>query len=53
MLAALSVFAIAGASAGIATVATSHHSRGGAPSDGTPPATASVSGSPSPTSPSQ
>ena len=49
VLAALSVFAIAGASAGIATVATSHHSRGGAPSDGTPPATASVSGSPSPT----
>jgi outer membrane protein assembly factor BamB len=48
VLAALSVFAIAGASAGIATVATSHHSRGGAPSDGTPPATASVSGSPSP-----
>jgi hypothetical protein len=49
VLAALSVFAIAGASAGIATVATSHHSRGGAPSDGTPPATASVSGSPAPT----
>jgi outer membrane protein assembly factor BamB len=48
VLAALSVFAIAGASAGIATVATSHHSRGGAPGDGTPPATASVSGSPSP-----
>ena len=53
VLAALSVFAIAGASAGIATVATSHHSRGGAPSDGTPPATASVSGSPSPTSQTQ
>jgi PQQ-like domain len=53
VLAALSVFAIAGASAGIATVATSHHSRGGAPSDGTPPASASVTGSPSPTSPSQ
>jgi hypothetical protein len=51
VLAALSVFAIAGASAGIATVATSHHSHGGAPSDGTPPATASVSGSP--TAPSQ
>src|SRR5947209_16564447 len=49
----LSVFAIAGASAGIATVATSHHSRGGAPGDGTPPASASVTGSPSPTSPSQ
>jgi WD40 repeat protein len=47
------VFAIAGASAGIATVATSHHSRGGAPSDGTPPVSASVTGSPSPTSPSQ
>jgi hypothetical protein len=53
VLAALSVFAIAGASAGIATVAASHHSRGGAPSDGTPPASASVTGSPSPTSPSQ
>jgi hypothetical protein len=53
VLAALSVFAIAGASAGIATVATSHHGRGGAPSDGTPPATASVTGSPSPTAPSQ
>ncbi|HMH35749.1 MAG TPA: hypothetical protein VK584_02335, partial [Streptosporangiaceae bacterium] len=53
VLAALSVFAIAGASAGIATVATSHHSRTGAPSDGTPPATASVSGSPSPTSQTQ
>jgi outer membrane protein assembly factor BamB len=52
VLAALSVFAIAGASAGIATVATSHHGRGGAPSDGTPPATASVSSSP-PASPSQ
>lgn len=53
VLAALSVFAIAGASAGIATVATSHHSRVGAPSDGTPPATVTVSGSPSPTEPSQ
>jgi outer membrane protein assembly factor BamB len=49
VLAALSVFAIAGASAGIATVATSHHSHGGEPSDGTPPATASMSGSPSQT----
>src|SRR5262249_23597258 len=48
VLAALSVFAIAGASAGIATVATSHHSRTGAPGDGTPPATATMSGSPSP-----
>ena len=46
VLAALSVFAIAGASAGIATVATSRHSHGGVPSDGTPPATASVSSSP-------
>jgi hypothetical protein len=53
VLAALSVFAIAGASAGIATVATSHHRHSGAPSDGTPPATASTSSSPSPTSPSQ
>ena len=53
VLAALSVFAIAGASAGIATVATSHHSRSGAPSDGTPPTTATVSNSPSPTAPSQ
>src|SRR5262249_43957674 len=47
-LAALSVFAIAGASAGIATVATSHHGRTGAPGDGTPPTTATISGSPSP-----
>ncbi len=53
VLAALSVFAIAGASAGSATEATSHHSHSGAPSDGTPPATASTSSSPSPTSPSQ
>ena len=43
VLAALSVFAIAGASAGIATVATSHHSH--------TPATAG--GTPSPTAPSQ
>ena len=53
VLAALSVFAIAGASAGIATVASSHHGRTTAPGDGTPPASTSVSGSPSPTSPSQ
>ena len=52
VLAALSVFAIAGVSAGIATVATSHHSTP-APNDGTPPATTPVSGSPSPTAPSQ
>ncbi len=38
VLAALSVFAIAGASAGIATVATSHHGRTGAPSQSPPPA---------------
>ena len=52
VLAALSVFAIAGASAGIATVATSHnsHTQGTA---GGPPATATVSNSPSPTAPSQ
>ena len=43
-LAALSVFAIAGASAGIATVATSHHGRTGA---------ATMSGSPSPAASSQ
>jgi DNA-binding beta-propeller fold protein YncE len=43
VLAALSVFAIAGASAGIATVANSRHGRTGAPGDGTP----------SPTAPSQ
>ena len=43
-LAALSVFAIAGASAGIATVATSHHGRTGA---------ATISGSPSPAASSQ
>ena len=52
-LAALSVFAIAGASAGIAAVTTSHHSRAGAPTDGTPPATVTVSGSPSPPAPAQ
>jgi len=52
VLAALSVFAIAGASAGIATVATSHHSHTPAPGDGTPP-TATTSGSPSPAAPSQ
>src|SRR5439155_17781286 len=40
VLAALSVFAIAGASAGIATVATSHHSRTQAPGDGRPTSTA-------------
>jgi hypothetical protein len=52
VLAALSVFAIAGASAGIATVATSHHGRTQAPGGG-PATTGSMSGSPSPTSPSQ
>ena len=52
VLAALSVFAIAGASAGIATVATSHHSHTPATAAG-PPATATVSNSPSPTAPSQ
>ena len=52
VLAALSVFAIAGASAGIATVATSHHSRTPTTAAG-PPATATVSNSPSPTAPSQ
>jgi len=53
VLAALSVFAIAGASAGIATVATSHHSGTAAPADGTPPPTATMSGSPSPPAPAQ
>lgn len=53
VLAALSVFAIAGASAGIATVATSHHGGPGTPGDGTPPATGTTSGSPSATAPSQ
>ena len=52
VLAALSVFAIAGASAGIATVATSHHSHTPVTAAG-PPATATVSNSPSPTAPSQ
>jgi hypothetical protein len=52
VLAALSVFAIAGASAGIATVATSHHSHTQATAGG-PPATATVSNSPSQTAPSQ
>jgi hypothetical protein len=53
VLAALSVFAIAGASAGIATVATSHHRHTPATAGGAPPATATVSNSPSPTAPSQ
>ena len=52
VLAALSVFAIAGASAGIATVATSHNSHTPTTAGG-PPATATVSNSPSPTAPSQ
>jgi outer membrane protein assembly factor BamB len=42
VLAALSVFAIAGASAGIATVATSHRSHTQAPGDGTPTSTVPV-----------
>jgi hypothetical protein len=52
-LAALSVIAIAGASAGIATVATSHHSQAPA-ANGTPtsPASASASNSPSSALPS-
>jgi hypothetical protein len=53
VLAALSVFAIAGASAGIATVATSHHSPTPVTAGGPPPGTASVSSSASPTAPSQ
>ena len=53
VLAALSVFAVAGASAGIATVATSHHSHTPATAGGPPPGTASVSSSASPTAPSQ
>ena len=53
VLAALSVFVIAGASAEIATVATSHHGHTSAPGDGTPSASATMSGSPSPTAPSQ
>ena len=53
VLAALSVFAIAGASAGIATVATSHHSQAPAPNSGPQTATAPMSSSPSPTAPSQ
>lgn len=48
VLAALSVFAIAGASAGIATVASSHQGHTSAPGDGTPPGTTTMSGSPSP-----
>ncbi|HTQ91346.1 MAG TPA: PQQ-binding-like beta-propeller repeat protein [Streptosporangiaceae bacterium] len=52
LLAALSVFAIAGVSAGIATVATSRHGTQ-TPNDGTPPATAPASGSPSPPAPAQ
>ena len=53
VLAALSVFAIAGASAGIATVATSHHSQAPAPNSGPQTTTVPMSGSASPTAPSQ
>jgi hypothetical protein len=53
VLAALSVFAIAGASAGIATVATSHHSQAPAPNSGPQTTVAPMSGSASPTAPSQ
>ncbi len=53
VLAALSVFAIAGASAGIATVATSHHSQAPAPNSGPQTTVAPMSGSASPTGPSQ
>src|SRR5260370_6576738 len=52
VLAALSVFAIAGASAGIATVATSHHSQAPAPNSGPQTTLAPMSGSASPTPPS-
>jgi hypothetical protein len=51
-LAALSVIAIAGATAGIATVANSNHSRPPATS-GTPTSSVSVSGSPSSPSPTK
>ena len=50
VLAALSVFVVAGASAGIATVATSQHSHAPAPGDGTPPSTASAPTTASPSS---
>jgi hypothetical protein len=50
-LAALSVIAVAGATAAIASVATSHHSQAPA-SNGTPTSPASLSGSPSSPSPS-
>jgi hypothetical protein len=53
VLAAVSVFAIAGASAGIATVATSHHSQAPAPNSGPQTTVAPMSGSASPTAPSQ
>jgi hypothetical protein len=50
-LAALSVFAVAGASAGIATVLTSQHGHPASPAGGTP--TSSASGPPSSAMPSQ
>jgi hypothetical protein len=52
VLAALSVFAIAGASAAVATVASSHHSGTQAPSDGTPTSAAPTSASASASAPS-
>ncbi len=52
VLAAASVFAVAGASAGIAALA-SHHGRAPSPGDGMPPTSASASTSASSTPPSQ
>jgi hypothetical protein len=53
-LAAASVFVIAGASAGIATLATSHHGHATSPQDGVPTSSVPVSSSPSTsTAPSQ
>ena len=51
-LAAASVLIVAGTSAGIATVVTSHHSPVTSPGGGTPASSASVSSAPSSTAPS-
>ena len=52
VLAAASVLVVAGASAGIATALSSHHSHGTSlPGDGRPPSSASVSSAPSSTAP--
>ena len=52
VLAAASVVVVAGASAGIASVMASHHTRNTSPGDGMPPSSASVSTSAAPSQPS-